>query len=175
MDLRTATIKSESGKLHGLAVAYGSQSQDLGGFVEVIEQGAFSDHLASGPDVRALFEHDGKELLGRTTSGTLKLIESTSGVSVEIDPPNTRSGNDCKELVGRGDISGMSFGFIATKDRWDFNAVPAIRYVLRAELKEVTVTATPAYKASSVALRSLEGSRSSNDTLDALWLEYLEV
>lgn len=174
MDLRTATIQSNSGKLTGLAVAYGSRSQDLGGFVEIIEPGAFSEHLSTGPDVRALFEHDGKELLGRTTSGTLKLSESAEGLRVEIDPPNTRSGNDCKELVSRGDINGMSFGFIASEDRWDFDSVPAVRYVTRAELREVTVTATPAYKASSVALRSLEAHKPSEE-LNTLWIEYLGV
>lgn len=174
MDIRSATIKSESGKLTGIAIAYGSRSQDLGGFVEIIEQGAFTAHLATNPDVRALFEHDRKELLGRTSSGTLKISDTTDGLLVEIDPPNTRSGNDCKELVGRGDINGMSFGFIATKDRWDFRAEPPIRYVEKAKLKEVTVTATPAYKASTVALRSLDSNSPSHD-LNKLWLELLGV
>lgn len=174
MDIRSSKISdTASGKLHGLAVAYGSQSQDLGGFVEIIEQGAFSQHLATNPDIRALYEHDGKELLGRTISGTLLINEDSQGVHVSIDPPSTRAGEDCKALVKRGDITGMSFGFVALDDRWDHSTTPSTRYVTRAELREVTVTALPAYKASSVTLRSLINSKHGDN--NQLWLEYLEV
>ncbi|WP_413693949.1 HK97 family phage prohead protease [Psychromonas sp. KJ10-2] len=174
MDIRSSKIiNSDTGKLKGSAVVYGSQSQDLGGFVEVIEQGAFSQHLITQPDIRALYEHDGKELLGRTTSGTLLVNEDSQGVHVEIQPPSTRAGEDCKELVKRGDITGMSFGFVALEDRWDHNTTPSTRYVTRAELCEVTITALPAYKASSVTLRSLAASKQSDN--NALWLNYLEA
>ncbi|EJG1872661.1 HK97 family phage prohead protease [Vibrio parahaemolyticus] len=176
MELRASTIKSESGQLVGKAVAFGSQSHDLGGFVEIIEPTAFDNHLSTNPDVRALYEHDGKELLGRTTSGTLTINKRSDGIHVEIDPPSTQAGNDCKELVKRGDINGMSFGFIAIRDRWDWNAQPVpVRHVLEAELREVTVTATPAYEASSVVLRSLADHKREGTDLNELWLQYLEV
>jgi HK97 family phage prohead protease len=52
-------------------------------------------------------------------------------------------GRDLLELVGRGDISGMSFGFRATNETWDFKQDPCVRTVT--ELLEITFTATPAY------------------------------
>jgi HK97 family phage prohead protease len=68
----------------------------------------------------------------------------------------------------------MSFGFIAKRDRWDWNAKPLpVRYVTEAELREVTVTATPAYSASSVALRSLADHK--REGTDPLWVQYLGV
>ena len=174
MEIRTSKIKNESGQLIGRAVAFNSASHDLGGFVEIIEPTAFDSHLSKSPDIRALYEHDGKDLLGRTSSGTLNVTKHDDGIHVEITPPDTRAGKDCIELVSRGDINGMSFGFIAKRDRWNWNAKPLpIRYVVEAELREVTVTATPAYSASSVALRSLAEHK--REGTDALWLKYFEV
>ena len=176
MDIRTADISHNNGLLVGTAIVYNSPSCDLGGFVEVIEPGAFSEHLSYNPDIRALYEHNSGELLGRTSSGTLKINEYQSGVGVEISPPDTRAGNDCKTLVERGDIKGMSFGFIATQDRWDWNTQPLpTRYVVKAELCEVTVTATPAYHASNITLRSLFAFKHEGTDLYEYWLKYLEV
>lgn len=158
IETRASKIDEKSGKLVGVAVAYGTRSQDLGGFVEIIEPGAFSKHLSTSPDVRALYEHDKKDLLGRTSSGTMKLSDSPQGLSVEIDPPATRAGSDCVELVKRGDLSGMSFGFSVIRDSWDQRAKPPVRRVIEARLHEVTITASPAYLTSSIALRSAQGA-----------------
>ena len=46
----------------GTAIKYNHKSEDLGGFDEVILQGAFTECLESDPDIRALYEHDKKEL-----------------------------------------------------------------------------------------------------------------
>lgn len=66
--------------------------------------------------MRALYEHNYTQLLGRTKSGTLVLSEDDTGLRFELTPPNTQLGNDVLELVERGDISGMSFGFRALKE-----------------------------------------------------------
>ena len=158
IETRVSKLGAESGKLVGVAIAYGTRSQDLGGFVEIIEPGAFSKHLVTNPDVRCLYEHDKKDLLGRTASGTLKISDSPQGLAVEIDPPATRAGADCVELVKRGDLSGMSFGFTVVRDRWDMKQKPALRTVLEARLHEVTVTSNPAYLASAIALRCAAGA-----------------
>ncbi len=85
-------------------------------FREQFAPGAFKDSPASGSDVRALYEHNYTQLLGRTKSGTLVLSEDDTGLRFELTPPNTQLGNDVLELVERGDISGMSFGFRALKE-----------------------------------------------------------
>ncbi|WP_336661298.1 HK97 family phage prohead protease, partial [Enterobacter hormaechei] len=106
----------------------------------------------SGSDVRALYEHNYTQLLGRTKSGTLVLSEDDTGLRFELTPPNTQLGNDVLELVERGDISGMSFGFRALKEAWDIGQSPYLRTVTAAELREITVTSMPAYPESGVEI-----------------------
>jgi HK97 family phage prohead protease len=50
--------------------------------------------------------------------------EDDTGLRFELTPPNTQLGNDVLELVERGDISGMSFGFRALKEAWDIAQSP---------------------------------------------------
>ena len=173
IETRVSKLGTESGKLVGVAVAYGTRSQDLGGFVEIIEPGAFSKHLVTNPDVRCLYEHDKKDLLGRTTSGTLRLSDSQQELAVEIDPPATRAGADCVELVKRGDLSGMSFGFSVVKDHWDMKAKPPVRSVIEARLHEVTITSNPAYLTSAIALRCAAGALM--NATEKAWCDYVAI
>ncbi len=80
------------------------------------------------------------------------LSEDDTGLRFELTPPNTQLGNDVLELVERGDISGMSFGFRALKESWDITPTPYIRTVTAAELREITVTSMPAYPESGVEI-----------------------
>ncbi|GAA6206555.1 HK97 family phage prohead protease [Thalassotalea sp. SU-HH00458] len=148
IERRAVTGLSAKGKtLKALAIPYNSRSQDMG-FIEMISPNAFD---LSG-DVKALYEHDKQHLIGRTTSNTLRLNDSIRGIEAEIDLPNTSMGNDLAELVQRGDISGMSFGFIVENDEWDYNQEPALRTITKASLKEVTVTSDPAYLDTNVVI-----------------------
>ena len=96
-EIRSATISTdeENQKLVGYAVKWNSPSQVLYcDFVESFAPKAFSESLASGEDVRALFEHDYTKLLGRTSAGTLKLEEDSIGLRFELTPPDTTLGRD---------------------------------------------------------------------------------
>ena len=154
--LEGLSVKSRT--IVGRPVVYNSRSEDLGGFIETIAPYAFKDSM--GGDIRALIEHDATKLLGRTSSGTLKVLEDSQGIQIEITPPNTRTSDELLESIQRGDISGMSFGFSVPPDgdSWNVDQAPALRTVHRATLHEVTVTALPAYQATSVqvAQRSLQ-------------------
>lgn len=155
----TMTAESESRKLVGYAVRWNKPSEVLWGeFVEMFDRGAFTQSLASGSDVRALFEHDYSKLLGRTASGTLSIMEDDEGLRFSLDLPKTQLGDDILESVKRGDISGMSFGFRALVDEWDESGEIAKRTVKQAELMEITVTSIPAYPDSSlvIAKRSMQ-------------------
>ena len=55
-------------------------------FVEVIDAGAFDRTLSESPDVVALFNHDSSAVLGRTTSGTLKLHVNVLGLYFDCAP-----------------------------------------------------------------------------------------
>lgn len=132
---------------------------DIGGyFREKIAPGAFSETLKSA-DVRALVNHDTGRVIGRSTSGTLRLVEDERGLAVEIDLPDTSDGRDLAVQLERGDISGMSFGFRVTHDEWDETGDTPLRTVRAIELYEVSAVAFPAYDDTEIALRSLEDAK----------------
>jgi hypothetical protein len=149
--------QTDKGKLlSGYAAVYNSRSCDLGGFTEQIAPGAFTRCLASSPDISCLHEHDPRQgLLGRTTSGTLRVKSDDTGLIFECDLPATTLGNDVAVSVDRGDLAGCSFGFYCRMDNWskDQDGNP-IRTVVDADVFDVTVTSMPAYEATNVSLRS---------------------
>lgn len=136
-----------------------NQKTDIGGyFYETIAPGAFSDTLKSS-DVRALIDHDSGRVIGRMSAGTLRLSEDDTGLYVEIDLPDTSDGRDLAVQLERGDITGMSFSFRATREEWDETGDVPSRTILAAELREVSAVAFPAYTDTSIALRSLDEAR----------------
>jgi len=142
----------------GYAAMFNSEA-DIGGyFREIIAPGAFTETLKSA-DVRALIDHDTGRVIGRTASGTLRLSEDDKGLSVEIDLPDTTDGRDLAVQLERGDISGMSFGFIVRHDEWDETSDPPTRTIHAMDLREVSAVAFPAYGDTQIALRSLEKAR----------------
>ena len=93
--------------IRGYAAVVESESQDLGGFVEIIERGAFDEVMRANPDVFGKYNHE--RVIGRTSSGTMRLMVDERGLRYEIDPP--RSAADVVELIERGDVRGSSFAF----------------------------------------------------------------
>ncbi|BEV45986.1 HK97 family phage prohead protease [Afipia carboxidovorans] len=147
-----------TGTVAGYAAVFGDTA-DIGGyFREIIARGAFTNTLRSA-DVRAYFDHDRGRVLGRSTSGTLRLKEDQKGLAVEIDLPDTSDGRDVRALIERGDISGMSFGFSVLRQEWDETVDPPTRTILEVALREVSIVSEPAYEGTSIALRSLEDAR----------------
>jgi HK97 family phage prohead protease len=116
---------------------------------------AFKASLNRGNDVRALVDHDSSKLLGRTSNKTLRLEEDAKGLRVEIDMPDTSYARDLLASVKRGDIRGMSFGFIVPKggDRFASEGGKTIRELRNIDLHETTVTSIPAYGATSITVR----------------------
>lgn len=175
LEIRSTEINAENRQLAGYVVRWNKPSRLLWDeFVETFEKGAFAESLLKN-DVRALFEHDHSRLLGRTSSGTLKLFEDDEGLRFNLELPNTQTADDLLESVKRGDISGMSFGFIALVDEWNETVEPALRTVKKAELFEITVTSIPAYPDSSLELAQRSRNAARTHSLRSKWLEWLEV
>lgn len=128
---------------------------DGGWFREQIRPGAFSDSI-SEDDVRALFNHDPNLILGRNKAGTLRMTEDDKGLAIEIDPPDTQLARDLLVLIGRGDISQMSFGFEVKKESWNRseNDDPDLRTLEKVKLWDVSPVTFPFYKETDVAVRS---------------------
>ena len=142
--------------LRGYAAKYDSGSFDMG-YIETIAPGAFDRTLADDDEVLALVEHDTGKLLGRRSAGTLRLDQDTDGLTFEIDLPQTQLGNDTREQITRGDLGSMSFAFSMDQDtdeEWSTADGKRSRRLLNLRLHDVSVVASPAYKETSVGVRS---------------------
>ena len=153
--------KTKSKKIIGYASVFNADSQDLGGFIERINPNAFDKVIEDEQDVRALFNHNADlGVLGRTTSGTLRLSVDETGLKYEIDTPDTQLARDLMASMERGDISQSSFGFTISEngDSWDEDAEGrAIRTINQVEqLFDISPVVYPAYTDASVALRSFD-------------------
>lgn len=146
--------------LVGYAAVYDSRSSDLGGFVETIRQGAFSQSLSRGVDVRALINHDSARILGRTKSNTCTVTNNQKGLRYEVPLPDTSYARDLVASIKRGDIQGSSFAFRTIEDAWREEILDGQRLVVRelieVEVHDVSPVTDPAYPATEVGLRSLD-------------------
>lgn len=141
----------------GYASIFNRYSQNLGGFVEVVERSAFNKSRGDGwPDVIARYNHDNNMLLGSTGGGTLRLALDETGLSYDVDPPAARA--DILELVQRGDVRKSSFAFrvMPEGDEWGVNdqGFPT-RKLHSVQLIDVAPVNTPAYTDTTAGLRSL--------------------
>ncbi len=140
----------------GHAAVFNSESVDLGGWVEIIEPGAFTKTLRDNDDVRALVNHDPSLLLGRTAAKTLRLKVDDKGLGTEIDVPDTVTGRDVVTSMERGDLDGMSFGFFVTDQEWKTIDEKNVRIIQGVKLFDVSVVAFPAFEETDAHVRSLE-------------------
>jgi len=156
-EIREAT-EDKPAQLVGYAARFNSWSDDLGGFVERVKPGAFKKALMVS-DVRALYNHDSNQLpLGRTPK-TLRLVEDSKGLKVEIDLPDTQIARDLVTSINRGDVSQMSFGFTVAQDgdewREKDGEVKRTIHEIR-ELFDVSPVVFPAYPATKISARTKE-------------------
>jgi HK97 family phage prohead protease len=132
--------------LEGYAALFNSRSENLGGFTETIQPGAFRSSLKARNDIKLLWNHDTGAVMGSTRAGTLTLTEDERGLRVSATLPNTTHGRDAAELVRRGDVTGFSFGFSMPArggDQW--NSEGTERVLKSVRLHEVSLTPFPAY------------------------------
>ena len=153
-------IEDEKGLRHivGYAAVFNSLSENLGGFREKIEPGAFRDSITAD-DVRALWNHDSNYILGRNKSGTLALSEDERGLKIDVSPPDTQWARDLMVSIDRGDVDKMSFGFRTLDDDWNAVNHEEVRTLKKVQLFDVSPVVFPAYPDTEVGLRSLEEYR----------------
>ncbi|WAA10835.1 HK97 family phage prohead protease [Fervidibacillus albus] len=148
---REAT-ENEPVRISGYAAVFNSKTRICDFFDEVIAPGAFSRTLSENGDIRALFNHDWDNVLGRTKADTLLLEEDDRGLKFEIDLPNTSVARDLVESMKRGDINQCSFGFIPIEEEWDYSVEPALRTIKDVDLYEISIVSLPAYEDTEVSL-----------------------
>lgn len=141
----------------GYAALFNSPSEPLP-FREIIAPGAFKRSLRSRNDVKLLWNHDSGQVLASTRSGTLRLEEDSRGLKVIASLPDTSTGRDAKELISKGIVDAMSFGFTVPAGGDSWSADGQTRTLKSVRLLETSIVAWPAYSATSgtVAVRALD-------------------
>lgn len=144
-------------KIGGYGAVFGKLSRNLGGFVELVDTGAFNQARNLGfPGVVCRYNHDPNMVLGTTAGRTLQLRTDNVGLDYEVLPPQSRQ--DILELIERGDVQFSSFAFRCPPggDEWrttDQNY--PLRVLHEVQLVDVAPVLDPAYMDSSAGLRSL--------------------
>lgn len=167
LKMKDTKTREANGKryLEGYFAVFGEPYKVFDGWIETIERGAFARYLASGEDVKVLWNHDSNIVLGSTGNGTAQLKEDEIGLwgSVEINEKDQEAVN-AHARVERGDVDGCSFGFDIgdMEDWWDDEGVYRTKITEVNPLYEVSPCTFPAYTQTSISARnkeSLEAAR----------------
>jgi HK97 family phage prohead protease len=147
-----------TGKLGGYAAVF-DQTTDLGFFgKERLSRSAFDAVLKlKDTDVRSLWNHNPQYLLGRQSTGTLRLSVDSTGLEYEVDLPDTQYARDVRALAERGDLDGASFSFIPGEWEWD-DRTETRTHTSVATLVDVAPVTFPAYSGASTEARSLDSA-----------------
>ena len=157
LETRQASIGTVEGKtITGYAALYNSWSKPLmgakGTFTERIAPGAFDASIAAGASL--WFMHDSKQILANTKSGTLALESDAQGLKYTATLGDSQRDADVLDLVKRGVVSEMSFGFSVPPggDSWAGEK----RTLNAVNLREISLVEVGAYNATTSFVRSQE-------------------
>lgn len=136
----------------------------LGEYQETIAVGAFGKALREQDDVRLLVNHDGVPIARSSAkSNTLELSEildplkdpqSRGQTGLWCEAPDLDGSNptvqEIRSAMLRGDLSEMSFAFMATRQEWNEDYTE--RTVLEVKLLDVSVVTYPANPGTSASM-----------------------
>ena len=135
----------------------GTQYQLSSDLIERIAPTAFNRAISDKHDVRGLLNHDSNFVLGRTSSGTMRLSVDSNGLRYEIDHnPNDPQHVSVLEKLKRGDLTGSSFAFQVVKQTFQRGDKMHTRTIEDVNLLDVGPVTYPAYEATTTGLRSGE-------------------
>ena len=124
---------------------------------ERVARSAFDEALERGDDAAALINHDPSLIIGRRSAGTLRLDTDSHGLRFEVDLPDTSYAHDLRASIARGDIAGMSFGFIPgvhtsgrAPDGRQLRTHTSVKRLL-----DISPVTYPAYEGTDLALRAM--------------------
>lgn len=175
MEIENRIIKSESELrveyqdsnemwVSGYALKFNQPSEILQSngirFIETIQPDAFTESELD--DLRLLYEHDHKQILARSSAGTLTTEIRDEGLFFMAKLANTSYARDVYENLRSGNVMNCSFGFNLSENgdsiRYDSERDLYLRTVEKIDkISEITLTSIPAYKSShvEVAIRSI--------------------
>lgn len=138
MEVRNFELRAvkEDRTVEGIAVPYGD-TIDLGGFYERFERGAFGEPT----DVKLFYNHD--EPIGLVE----KTEDTDEGFVIKARISRTPRGDEVYTLLRDGVLNKFSVGFQPVEDRMEDDVIVRTK----ADLKEVSVVAFPAYENAAVS------------------------
>lgn len=161
------TADMENRSITGYGIVFNSDSMPMpfwddrtGKIYEVVEQ--ITPDSLKGSDMRdviSAFNHDFNMVMGRTTSGTMKITTDKRGVKYQVNAPKTSYADNVLELLRRGDVRGSSFVFTMDWDEGyemnqrDDGTIVAIPKKIK-RVYEMGVVVNPAYPETTAENRS---------------------
>lgn len=161
--------EENSGVITGTPILYNSETNIGNMFIEIIERGALNN--TDLKDVRFLVNHDLSKIpLARSRNNNanstmqLSVDENGMNIRVQLDIENNSDARNLYSAVKRGDVSGMSFMFVVSDEKWENidSDLPTRRITEISTVIEVSAVTFPAYADTKINARSteLENSKS---------------
>ena len=156
-ELRTL---EESRTVEGYALKFNKESNDLGGFIEMIQPEAL-DGIIAKSDILCLLNHnEDRGVLARSKfgAGSLNLEVDAEGLKYKFEAPKTALGDELLVGLKRGDITTSSFAFTIESDVWEKRSNGTyIRKITKfKELFDVSPVYKEAYSDTTVCIRKIE-------------------
>lgn len=153
-DIKTRSADNDEKVIEGYFAVFNEIYRVWDDVTESIAPGAFTDALDG--DIRALYNHNTDQILGRTSAGTLTLKQDSHGLwgQIKINSKDTEAVN-VYERIARGDITGCSFGFDIESEERDIHEDGSVHYTITKvnPLFEVSPCVFPAYEATNISSR----------------------
>ena len=176
---RAETDKGD-GYIRGVGAVFG-QPTDIGGmFKEIIHKDAFKDVDLS--QVKGFFNHD---LNSKALTSNLIPLEKLGGMEITITDDEViidqhlnlkrTDANDLYLGIEDGVFNGMSFMFGVAEEKWEgLDTDYPTRTIMKIDpVIEFSVVNYPAYKQTSIGLRSVESAESDSIVLEKARTDYL--
>lgn len=174
-DIKTRSADNDEKVIEGYFAVFNEIYQVWPDVTESIAPGAFTDSLNG--DIRALYNHNTDQILGRTSAGTLTLKQDEKGLwgQIKVNERDTEAVN-VYERIARGDISGCSFGFDIESEEVRVNDDGSVHWTITKinPLYEVSPCVFPAYEQTSVESRGKEARLIRKRELESWKIKTLE-
>lgn len=157
LKMKDAQVRERDGAryLEGYFAVFDKEYEVWRDWIETIAPGAFTDHLASGKDVKVLWNHNHDIVLGSTAAKTATLREDNVGLfgSVLVNEKDQDAVN-AYARVERGDVDGCSIGFdiLRVEESWEGDQYRT--RILEVELYEISPCTFPAYVDTTISARA---------------------
>jgi HK97 family phage prohead protease len=142
--------------ISGYFAKFNVTSNDLGGFVERIKPGAFSN-LKDNPDIVADYNHNADQILARVSNGSLTVSQDSIGFKFRMSLATGVSYiSDLVSLMEQNLISDCSFAFTVNDggDSWAMEGDQLVRTLTSITVYSGSIVGQPAYPQTVADLRS---------------------